>query len=197
MAKVGPSDSPQFSPFAQMQHGIAALSQPPKRADASQAGQGAPQRQAIAPSPTLSTPPAPVVLPAPRRDAVSERAVQAMQALQAPVPQHASGDAAPSPNLLTMKRFKVSGEESREMEQAALRLAAKLGVKVDFSKITRALWQVYLKHEDDVLRNASNGMTRQRPANDDAVGLAELDDQLSQIVGEGFRVASRRPSGRT
>lgn len=82
------------------------------------------------------------------------------------------------------------------MEQAALRLAAKLGVKVDFSKITRALWQVYLKHEEDVLRNATNGMTRQRPANDDAIGLAELDEQLARLVNDGLIVAGRRAMSR-
>lgn len=119
-----------------------------------------------------------------------------MHALQSPVSHQASGAAVPSPNLLTMKRFKVSGEESHEMEQAALRLAAKLGVKVDFSKITRALWQVYLKHEEDVLRNATNGMTRQRPANDDAIGLAELDEQLARLVNDGLIVAGRRAMSR-
>lgn len=211
MAKLGPPENGQFSPFAQMGSGIAALTQPaaaPQTPGAqggpeSSGGDGgaglrptqAPSRHSGAPSaverPLEARPqPAPAVT-APLRTAPR------VQVLTAEPRTKAAEDSAVTASLLTMKRFKVSTEESAQMEQASLRLAAKLGVKIDFSKITRALWQVYLKHEEDIVRNAAVGMTRDRPANDDAVGLAELDEQIAQIVGDGFLVASRRPANRS
>lgn len=194
MAKLGPPQNGQFSPFTQMEESLAALSQPVPTPVHTPAAVGGRQPQ---PAPrAVLAPPAPERREAPPQPRPAPRIQQAPVVEPKPVPVQEQ-DAVPlSPSLLTMKRFKVSPEESGQMEQAALRLAVKLGVKIDFSKITRALWQVYLKHEEDVLRNATVGMTRDRPANDDTVGLAELDEQLAQIVADGFMVAGRRPANR-
>lgn len=200
MAKLGPPESGQFSPFAQMSQGIAALTQPasapvekPQQPPAAVGGSKAPQ----APRPALAQPERRAEVREMPRPAPRVQAPPVVEPKPTPQPEAQEVTAAVTASLLTMKRFKVSTEESAEMEQASLRLAAKLGVKIDFSKITRALWQVYLRHEEDILRNSAVGMTRGRPANDDTVGLAELDEQLAQIVSDGFMVASRRPANRS
>lgn len=94
--------------------------------------------------------------------------------------------------LRVTKRFKTTREEAQRLDQAALRLAATLNTSVDMSKITRALWEVYLQHEEEILRSAPNATTRERPANNDAVGLAEFDEQLATIIGDGLLIASMR-----
>jgi len=74
-------------------------------------------------------------------------------------------------------------------------LAGALEISVDFSKITRALWEVYLKHEPDILRNVETvGEDWSRPSNQDAAKLAALDTQLAGLINDGFMVACRRPS---
>lgn len=183
MAKQGPSEA-VFSPFAQIGQGIAALSkpvpvtQPTPQAKLEESREPAPIELQLKPAAVRPEAMAVVAHPQPVK----------------PQPTAVRDEPSPTPALLTTKRFKVSPEESSEMELAAIRLAGKLGVKVDFSKITRALWQVYLRYEDDVLRNASSGMTRQRPSNDDSVGLAELDEQVAQVVSDGFMMGTRRNS---
>lgn len=200
MAKLGPPENGQFSPFAQMSQGLSALTQPvaappekPQQPPAAVGGSKAPQ----APRPAPAQPERRAEVREMPRPAPRVQAPPVVEPKPTPQPEVQEVAAAVTASLLTMKRFKVSTEESAEMEQASLRLAAKLGVKIDFSKITRALWQVYLRHEEDILRNAAVGMTRGRPANDDTVGLAELDEQLAQIVSDGFMVASRRPANRS
>ena len=98
--------------------------------------------------------------------------------------------------LTTTKRFKTTREEAMRIEQAALRLAERLGVYVDASKITRALWEFYLRHEDDILRNVPADKQLVRPSNNDAVGMAEFDEQLADLVDDGLLVASMRPRNR-
>ena len=93
----------------------------------------------------------------------------------------------------TVKRFKTTRMEASQLDQAILKLSSKLGVTIDFSKMTRALWSVYLQHEEDILRNIPEGESWQRPANNDPIGMAEFDQNLSDLVNEGFMVASRRP----
>jgi|GEM_PF-3213210 len=93
----------------------------------------------------------------------------------------------------TTKRFLTTREEAARFEKAAMRLGAELGISVDFSKLTRALWECYLKHETDVVRNVTQEEEWRRPANSDGVGLAELDEQLTELVNEGLLIAGRRP----
>ena len=92
----------------------------------------------------------------------------------------------------TTKRFLTTREEAALYEKAAMRLGAQLGISVDFSKLTRALWECYLKHEDDIIRNVPEGEEWRRPSNSDGVGLAELDEQLTDLVNEGLLIAGRR-----
>lgn len=91
------------------------------------------------------------------------------------------------------KRFLATPEEGMRFEQAAMRLSAELGVTLDFSKVTRALWEIYLRHEDDILRNVPSDEVWIRPSNNDALGMAELDDRLARLLNDGLMVASRRP----
>ena len=92
----------------------------------------------------------------------------------------------------TTKRFLTTREEASRFETAAMRLGAELGISVDFSKLTRALWECYLKHETDIVRNVPQGEEWRRPSNSDGVGLAELDEQLTELVNEGLLMAGRR-----
>ena len=92
----------------------------------------------------------------------------------------------------TTKRLLTTREEAARYEKAAMRLGAELGISVDFSKLTRALWECYLKHETDIVRNVPQGEEWRRPSNSDGVGLAELDEQLTELVNEGLLIAGRR-----
>lgn len=100
---------------------------------------------------------------------------------------------AASQTLDRTKRLKTTAEEALRWERSAMRLGAALGARVDFSKLTRALWEVYLRHEEDILKNVPEDGNWQRPSNSDAVGLAELDEQLADLLNEGLMIASRRP----
>lgn len=92
------------------------------------------------------------------------------------------------------KRFLATPEDAARFDKAAMTLGAHLGVSVDFSKVTRALWEIYIRHEEDILRNVPAGTVWERPSNSDTVGLAELDERLADLLNEGLMVASRRPS---
>ena len=89
-------------------------------------------------------------------------------------------------------RFTTTIEEKDRYDKAALRLSAEIGMTVDFSKITRALWEVYLMHETDVVRSVPHDEEWSRPANWDAVALAELDERLTVLLNEGLSIAARR-----
>lgn len=90
-------------------------------------------------------------------------------------------------------RLLATEEEMMTWQRAAMRLAAETGARIDFSKVTRALWEVFLRHEEDILRNIPEGTQWDRPSNADTVGLAELDERLANLVNEGLMVAGRRP----
>ena len=92
------------------------------------------------------------------------------------------------------RRFLATDEEMRTRQSAAMRVGAATGARVDFSKMTRALWEVYLRHEEDILRNIPEGDGGwERPSNSDTVGLAELDERIATLLNDGLMVASRRP----
>lgn len=99
-----------------------------------------------------------------------------------------------APRLDMTKRVKMTREEAARLDAASMRLASSLGIRVDFSKISRALWDIYLRHEEDILRNVSEDEQWHRPANSEAAKLAELDEKIAKLINDGFMVACRRPS---
>lgn len=94
--------------------------------------------------------------------------------------------------LVVNKRFKTTHDESKNIDQATIRLSSQLGIRLEMSKITRALWEVYIKHEDDILRSMSTGGPTERPSNTDPVALAEFDEQLAEMIAEGLRLSGMR-----
>lgn len=95
--------------------------------------------------------------------------------------------------LTTVKRFKTTRAEAIRIDRATVNLAAQLGVRMDTSKLTRALWEIYLTHEQEILRSVQHaeGLT-ERPPNTDAVALAEFDEKLAELIGEGLMMACMR-----
>lgn len=188
MAKFGGKDDAGYDPFSQISNSLSALKQGPQASDPEpdhDNGLDEPRRE---PEPSAPSRAADRVQePKPRpRPLESSGGVPNLR------PQPAQPPVSPEVALRVTKRFKTSHEEGLRLDQAALRLAAQLGTNVDMSKITRALWDVYLRHEDEILRSIPADQPTRRPANNDAVGLAELDERLAELIGEGLMMASMR-----
>ena len=91
------------------------------------------------------------------------------------------------------KRFQTTRAEGAQYDAASLRFSAAVGSKIDFSKITRTLWQIYLQHEDDIIRNVADGEELGHPGTSDVVGLALLEEEVVELINRGLMLASRRP----
>ena len=189
-----PTDEGAYNPFDAISGSLSALKEKPQTPPAEPVKQAVEVPAAAPPKKKRRTvdrgprtaPPAPPVEPQ-----ATAQPIESGGAVEAPArPQPATTE------LSIQKRFKVSREEASEFEMAAVRLGARLGVSVDFSKLTRALWSVYLRHEEDILRDAPEDETWERPPNNDAVGLAALDQKLAELVNAGLMMASQRPKNR-
>ena len=190
MAKFGEKGG-GYDPFSQISSSLSALQERPVEEEPA----APPKAAEPAPEPPqnarpVATPPAPTREPRPQRrnrTPASSGGVVA-EAKPAPVQTPVSPEVA----LRVTKRFKTTRDEALRLDQAALKLGAHLGTSVDMSKITRALWDVYLRHEEEILRSLPADQPSRRPANNDAVGLAELDERLADMIGEGLMMACMR-----
>lgn len=188
MAKVGPKEQGGYDPFAAISDSLSDL------AAAGQTATAPPINRVK--TTTQATPKKPVVVERPqereaRKPEPQPRASGGERSI--PTPQAAPKTVSATSALQTTKRFKTTKREGLDLDAAAVKLGAALGVSVDFSKVTRALWDVYLRHQEDILRNVPEGELWERPANNDAAGLAELDQRLADLINEGLMVACRRP----
>jgi hypothetical protein len=191
MAKFGPSNKSGYDPFKDIEHSISELSastvvdEVDLRADPPRA----PKR----------------IPPAPEKPAVREvpvevevgpnRPTRAVEDAKRPAAEHKStsepGSSATAFEIT--KRMKTSRSDASQFDAAAMKLGATLGVSVDFSKLTRALWEVYLRHQEDVLKNVPEGQLWERPPNSDTTALTELDDRIADLINDGLMIACRRP----
>lgn len=201
MAKLGPKEQGGYDPFNAISDSLsdlaatpasAAVATPPKPKPA----EAEPERPSR-PASRAVQPPKPVVVepPAAEEADIEDEPTRSSGAVQRPLPTPSTKPKTVSATsaLQTTKRFKTTKQEGLELDAAAVKLGAALGVSVDFSKVTRALWDVYLRHQEDILRNVPEGELWERPANNDAAGLAELDQRLADLINEGLMVACRRP----
>lgn len=196
MAKFGPPDKAKYDPFSQISTALSALASP--ATEERDESRGVEERAAEpAARVAVVTPPSEPAHPA-AQSPVRAPAAQHHQELAGPSGARPSGarNVPDAIALTTTKRFKTTQSEALKHDQAALRLGARLGISVDFSKLTRALWEIYLQNEDDILKQLQGVGGWKRPANNDPVGLAELDERLAEAIGEGLMVASMRPKNR-
>ncbi len=184
MAKFGKPEQGGYDPFNSISDSLSALQEPPQ-----EVVEAEPERQEAPPPPASKPEPAPAPRPEPMVEVrESGGGVPVGQGINTP-----TGTVSAASALKTTKRFKTTREEALRLDQSVLRLAERLGVYTDVSKITRALWEAYLRHEDDILRNIPSDNSLVRPANNDAVGMAEFDEKLADLISDGFMVASMRP----
>lgn len=186
MAKFGDPEKGGYDPFNAISSSLSALQDPPPHVEPKPA-----PPPAVVHEEKHEPPPAAAPEPTPQRMSGGGEARQSAHRNR----PH-TGKVSAASALTTTKRFKTTREEAMRLEQASLRLAERLGVYVDVSKITRALWEFYLRHEDDILRNVPADKQLVRPSNNDAVGMAEFDEQLADLVDDGLLVASMRPRNR-
>lgn len=93
-------------------------------------------------------------------------------------------------------RFKATESERVEMSQLITRQAQALGTPVNFSHVMRA-WLNILRHsETEILRGLQKTRLK-RPANEDALALAEFERALSDVYLDALKKAPRITSGRT
>lgn len=196
MAKQGPTEQGQYNPFNAIADSLSDLASGPSSTSVTEQpiARRTNKRTMEPPARPVSVdPPAPIAEPQPARDDTSHNDGGAGRSLPIPASPTKSKTVSATSALQTTKRFKTTKQEGLELDAAAVKLGAALGVSVDFSKVTRALWDVYLRHQEDILRNVPEGELWERPANNDAAGLAELDQRLADLINEGLMVACRRP----
>jgi len=153
MAKVGPKDEKPFNPISEKT--IAAVSSPmSSKAD----DEARPAKRGKGRGGLEVVEPQP--LPSPE-----------------PIPQTSTQ------KLLRTKRFKVSDAEELDIDRAVSRLAGALRTKVNFSHVSRVLWQLYLAHEDEILDRARRHCQElSRPHNGDAQALAAFEEELVRAI---------------
>lgn len=187
MAKVG-KEPITTNPFDGLGASLAELSDEP--VEQAPVQQPQPQRRRVAvpeqhPPQRVETPPEP-------------QPESVMPGRRQPMPRAVGGgQPVERASALTVTlKYKTSREESQRAKHAVLQLSAALGVDIDTSKVSRALWDVFLQHLEDIIRNVPVDETWERPSNDDAVGLAQLDARIARLINDGLMVASRRPQNR-
>lgn len=89
----------------------------------------------------------------------------------------------------TVKRFQVTEDEDFELTAFIQRLQQKSRTKVGFSVVARALFSLAMHAEEQILDELSKGRPMVRPANNDALSLAEFEAQWVQRLAAALRKA--------
>jgi len=93
------------------------------------------------------------------------------------------------PLAQTVKRFQVTEDEDFELTAFIQRLQQKSRTKVGFSVVARALFSLAMHAEEQLLEELSKGRPMVRPANNDALSLAEFEAQWVQRLAAALRKA--------
>jgi len=106
----------------------------------------------------------------------------------APAEQEEAAEVSPLPQ--TVKRFQVTEDEDFELTAFIQRLQQKSRTKVGFSVVARALFSLALHAETQILEELGKGRPMVRPANNDALSLAEFEAQWVQRLAAALRKTS-------
>jgi hypothetical protein len=83
----------------------------------------------------------------------------------------------------------LSRREERNIERLVDRMADQLRTTVKLSNVLRAAVSVLLHAEEELIRKLESIKTLERPANSDAVALAQFEHQLAMALSQALRDA--------
>jgi hypothetical protein len=97
----------------------------------------------------------------------------------------------PTPERLEKPlKFRVPRSERNDVMRIVSRLGEQFQTSVEWSHVGRAL-VVLLRHaESEIIKQARRNGSLTRPANDQAIALAEFEQRIAQILLRAFRDVS-------
>jgi hypothetical protein len=133
------------------------------------------------PQSPVSRPPAPVrALSTPRMEDLEESIEEQQESQASPVPER----------LDKPLKFRLPRSERTDVMRIVSRLGDQLQTSVEWSHVGRAL-VVLLRHaESEIIRQARRNGPLTRPANDQAIALADFEQRIAQILLRAFRDVS-------
>jgi hypothetical protein len=103
--------------------------------------------------------------------------------------QLASLKATVTRNLHREKRVLLTAEEERQVERLVDRIAEQLGTSLKLSHLLRACMALLCHAEGEIIRHTSGLHPLPRPANGDAVALAQFENALAKLLSKSLRDA--------
>jgi hypothetical protein len=94
-----------------------------------------------------------------------------------------------SRSLIREKRVLLTPEEERQVERLVDRVGEQLGTSLKLSHLLRACMAVLCHAEEELHRHAGGLRPLSRPANGDAVALAQFEHALARILSKALRDA--------
>ena len=79
-------------------------------------------------------------------------------------------------------KTRVSQSEAEEMERLTRTLSSYLGAKVNGSEVTRALWTLAIKSQEEFAAVIDRRSRLERPSTGDPLGMAQFEDEITNIL---------------
>lgn len=84
-------------------------------------------------------------------------------------------------------KTRVSRSEAEEMERLTRTLSSYLGTKVNGSEVTRALWTLAIRSQDEFAAVIDWRKPLERPSNGDPLGMAQFEDTIAFFLLHAIR----------
>lgn len=84
-------------------------------------------------------------------------------------------------------KARVSKSEAEEMERLTRTLSSYLGAKVNGSHVTRALWTLAIRSQEEFAAVIDRRSPLERPSNGDPLGMAQFEDAIADLLSRAIR----------
>ena len=88
-------------------------------------------------------------------------------------------------------KARVSRSEAEEMERLTRTLSSYLGVKVNGSEVTRALWTLAIRSQEEFAAVIDRRGNLERPSNGDPLGMAQFEDVIADLLQTSIRRSNK------
>ena len=79
-------------------------------------------------------------------------------------------------------KTRVSRSEAEEMERLTRTLSSYLGTKVNGSEVTRALWSLAIRSQEEFAAVIDRQDRLERPSTGDPLGMAQFEDAIADLL---------------